>query len=168
MRREEKNDKLKAEENGPQAELSKEGAWFILVKVIMGLKGSGKTKKLVDLVREAVNTGNGDVVVIEKERKLTFDIPYQARLVNAGDYPIGSYEFLKGLICGIHAGNYDITHFFIDNFLKMVDDKSPAALGDFVEWLGAFSEKEHIEFFISVSGESECADERVKACFIPL
>ena len=132
----------------------------------MGLKGSGKTKKLVELVREAVDTANGDVVVIEKDKRLTFDIPYQARLVDAGAYPIGTYEFLKGLICGIHAGNYDITHFFVDNFLKMIDDRSPAALGDFVDWLKAFSEKEGIEFIISVSGEAEEADERVKACFI--
>lgn len=132
----------------------------------MGLKGSGKTKKLVDLVRSAVATADGDVVVIEKEKKLTYDIPYQARLVDAGSYPIGTYEFLKGLICGIHAGNYDITHFFIDNFLKMVEDKSPAALGDFVDWLKVFSEQENIEFIISVSGEAETADERVRALFI--
>ena len=137
-----------------------------MVKIIMGLKGSGKTKKLVEMVRAAVDTGKGDVVVIEKERKLTYDIPYQARLVDASSYPIGTYEFLKGLICGIHAGNYDITHFFIDNFLKMVDDKSPAALGDFIDWLKAFSDREGIEFVISVSGERESADERVKACFI--
>ena len=137
-----------------------------MVKIIMGLKGSGKTKKLVDLVRVAVDTGNGDVVVIEKERKLTFDIPYPARLVDAANYPIGTYEFLKGLICGIHAGNYDITHFFIDNFLKMVNDKSPAALGDFVDWLSAFSDRENIEFIISVSGDLDSADERVKACFM--
>ena len=137
-----------------------------MVKIIMGLKGSGKTKKLVELVREAVETANGDVVVIEKDKKLPYAIPYQARLVDAGAYPIGTYEFLRGLICGIHAGNYDITHFFIDNFLKMVEDKSPAALGDFIDWLKAFSDRENIEFVISVSGEAETADERVKALFI--
>ena len=137
-----------------------------MVKIIMGLKGSGKTKKLVDLVRSAVETADGDVVVIEKEKKLTYDIPYQARLVDAAAYPIGTYEFLKGLICGIHTGNYDITHFFTDNFLKMVEDKSPAALGDFIDWLKAFSDRENIEFVISVSGEAETADERVKALFI--
>ena len=137
-----------------------------MVKIIMGLKGSGKTKRLVDMVREAVNADHGDVVCIEKDKKLTYDIPYQARLVDAGSYPIGSYEFLKGMICGVHAGNYDITHFFIDNFLKMVDDKSPAALGDFVDWLKVFSDREGIEFILSVSGEAEGADERVKACFI--
>ena len=122
-----------------------------MVQLIMGLKGSGKTKKLVDMVRDAVNEETGDVVFIEKERKLTFDIPYQARLIDAGNYDIGSYEFLRGLICGIHAGNYDITHFFIDNFYKLVNDRSPDALVVFLGWLDRFSEQEKISFVISLS-----------------
>ena len=122
-----------------------------MVQLIIGLKGSGKTKKLVDMVRAAVNEETGDVVCIEKERKLTFDIPYQARLIDAGVYDIGSYEFLRGLICGVHAGNYDITHFFIDNFYKLVNDKSGEALVDFLGWLDKFSEQEKISFVISLS-----------------
>ena len=122
-----------------------------MVQLIIGLKGSGKTKKLVDMVRDAVNEETGDVVCIEKERKLTFDIPYQARLIDAGTYDIGSYEFLKGLICGVHAGNYDITHFFIDNFYKLVNDKSPEALETFLTWLDKFSAQEKISFVISLS-----------------
>ena len=122
-----------------------------MVQLIMGLKGSGKTKRLVDMVRDAVNEETGDVVCIEKERKLTFDIPYQARLIDAGVYDIGSYEFLRGLICGVHAGNYDITHFFIDNFYKLVNDKSGEALVDFLGWLDKFSEQEKISFVISLS-----------------
>lgn len=133
-----------------------------MVKLILGLKGSGKTKKLVELVRKAVDEGNGDVVVIEKERKLTYDIPYQARLIDAGAYDIGSYEFLKGVICGIHAGNYDITHFYIDNFYKLVEDKSEEALCAFVEWLDKFSAAEKIEFFISVSADPATAPEVLK------
>ena len=119
----------------------------------MGLKGSGKTKKLVELVREAVNEETGDVVCIEKERKLTYDIPYQARLIDAGVYDIGSYEFLKGLICGVHAGNYDITHFFVDNFYKLVNDKSVDTLVSFLTWLDAFSNAENISFVISISAD---------------
>ena len=128
-----------------------------MVKVILGSKGSGKTKKLVDLVIEAVKEENGDVVVIEKDRKLTFDIPYQARLIDAGIYDIGSYEFLKGAICGIHSGNYDITHIFIDNFLKLVHDRSEEAITEFFNWLKAFAEKESIDFVISVSTDAETA-----------
>ena len=122
-----------------------------MVQLIIGLKGSGKTKKLVDMVRDAVNEETGDVVCIEKERKLTFDIPYQARLIDAGVYDIGSYEFLRGLICGVHAGNYDITHFFIDNFYKLVNDKSTEALEAFLTWLDKFSAQEKISFVISLS-----------------
>lgn len=133
-----------------------------MVQILMGLKGSGKTKTLVELVRKAVNEGNGDVVCIEKERKLTYDIPYQARLIDAGTYDIGSYEFLKGLICGIHAGNYDITHFFIDNFYKLVNDKCPDALAAFVTWLAGFAEAEHIDFVISISADPAEAPESIK------
>lgn len=133
-----------------------------MVKIIMGLKGSGKTKKLVELVREAVNVGNGDVVCIEKDRKLTYDIPYQARLIDAGAYGIGTYEFLKGFISGIHAGNYDITHVFVDNFYKLVDDKSPASFDAFIAWLDKFSEAEKIEFVISVSADTATASDSIR------
>lgn len=137
-----------------------------MVKIIMGLKGSGKTKKLVGMVEETLKNGSGDVVVIEKERKLTYDIPHQARLIDAGDYDIGSYEFLKGLICGIHAGNYDITNIFIDNFYKLVNDKDPAALSTFTDWLVKFSESEKIEFVVSVSADIESCPENVKPYLI--
>ena len=133
-----------------------------MVKLIMGLKGSGKTKTLVDLVRDTVEQGKGDVVVIEKERKLTYDIPYQARLIDAGAYDIGSYEFLRGLICGIHAGNYDIEHFFIDNFYKLVEDKSVESLRSFLNWLEKFSESEKVEFVISISVDPETVGEDLK------
>ena len=134
-----------------------------MVQLILGLKGSGKTKKLVDMVRAAVAEETGDVVVIEKERKLTFDIPYQARLIDAGNYDIGSYEFLKGLICGVHAGNYDITHFFIDNFYKLVNDKSTEALEAFLAWLEKFSDAEKISFVVSVSADPANLPESVTA-----
>ena len=137
-----------------------------MVSILMGLKGSGKTKRLVELVREAVKEETGDVVCIEKERKLTYDIPYQARLIEAGAYDIGSYEFLKGLICGIHAGNYDITHFFIDNFYKLVNDKSPEALASFIAWLEKFSENERISFVLSVTSDPEAAPESLKPYLI--
>ena len=133
-----------------------------MVQIIMGLKGSGKTKKLVDMVRAAVNEETGDVVCIEKERKLTFDIPYQARLIEAGSYDVGNYEFLKGLICGVHAGHYDITHFFIDNFYKLVNDKSVEALESFLAWLDKFSAAENISFVISVSADPATVSDEVR------
>ncbi len=137
-----------------------------MLQLIIGLKGSGKTKRLVDMVRDAVAQETGDVVVIEKERKLTFDIPYQARLIDAGNYDIGSYEFLKGIICGVHAGNYDITHFFIDNFYKLVNDKSPEALDGFMKWLNAFSNQENISFVVSISADPSTVPASVREYII--
>ena len=133
-----------------------------MVKLIMGMKGSGKTKILVDLVKAAVSEESGDVVVIEHGNELTYDIPYQARLVDANTYDIGSYEFLKGFLCGIHSGNYDITHIFVDNFFKIVNDKSDASLISFVDWLKVFAERENIEFILSLSTSSESVPESLK------
>ena len=81
-----------------------------MVKVIMGVKGSGKTKLLIELVEKALEESQGDVVVIEKERSLTYDIPHQARLIVAANYDFGSTEFMKGFISAMHASNYDLVH----------------------------------------------------------
>ena len=136
-----------------------------MVKLLMGLKGSGKTKKLVDMVCEAIENGKGDVVVIEKERKLTYDVPYKARLVDAGSYGIESYDLLKGMLCGMHAGNYDITDVFVDNFFKLVGDKSSDSLVVFVKWLEKFSESENVNFVLSISADpAEMSDELKAYC----
>ena len=137
-----------------------------MVQLIMGLKGSGKTKRLVEMVATAVREESGSVVCIEKDKKLTYDIPYQARLIDASAYDIGTYEFFKGFICGMHAGNYDITHFYIDNFFKLVEDKSEESFAAFIAWLDKFSAKENIEFVLSCSADPEKAPESVKPLLI--
>ena len=91
-----------------------------MIHVIMGLKGSGKTKKLIDAIHAAVAEANGDVVCIEYGRKLTYDVTYKVRLVDSKEYAISSPEMLKGFLSGLHAGNFDITHVFIDNLYKTI------------------------------------------------
>ena len=71
-------------------------------------------------------------------------------------------EFLKGIICGVHAGNYDITHFFIDNFYKLVNDKSVEALESFLAWLEKFSEQEKISFIVSISADPDTVSDKVR------
>lgn len=137
-----------------------------MVKIIMGLKGSGKTKRLVDLVRETVAEDNGDVVVIENNKNLTYDIPYQARLIDTNECGIKSYDLFKGFILGLHSGNYDITHFYVDNFLKIVKDNSLEGLEEFLVWLEEFSNKESIEFIMSISADPEAASEKIKSYII--
>ena len=136
-----------------------------MVQLIMGLKGSGKTKKLVDLVKKAVEEAHGDVVCIEKDKNLTYDIPYTARLIHAGEYGINSNALLRGFISGLHAGNYDITHIFIDNFYKMLDDKSDDAVADLLDWMDDFSKRENVQFFISATVEPDSVSERISKYF---
>ena len=86
-----------------------------MIHVIMGLKGSGKTKKLIDAIHTAVAEAHGDVVCIEYGRKLTYDVTYKVRLVDSKEYAISSPEMLKGILRGRHAGNVGITHAVTDN-----------------------------------------------------
>ncbi len=136
-----------------------------MVKLIMGLKGSGKTKTLVDLVIKAVADENGDVVCIEKDKNLTYDIPYTARLIHASEYGINTNNLLRGFICGLHAGNYDITHVFIDNFYKLLDDSSPEAVADMLDWMEDFSKANNINFTITATDDVEKASDRIKRYF---
>lgn len=137
-----------------------------MVSIIMGVKGSGKTKRLVDLVRETVAEDNGDVVVIENNKKLTYDIPYQARLIDTYECGINSYELFKGFILGLHSGNYDITHFYVDNFFKIVNDNSLDSLESFLAWLEDFSNKESIDFVMSISSDPDGASDKIKSYII--
>ena len=129
----------------------------------MGLKGSGKTKRLIEMVNAALQEESGAVVVIEKDKKLTFDIPYQARLVFASDYSIGTVEFFKGLLSGLHAGNYDITHIFIDNFVKMMPGVTEQDIEEFLTWLEAFSNKENVNFTVSMTLNPDEVSEKIKS-----
>jgi len=136
-----------------------------MVKLIMGLKGTGKTKALVDLVRKAAAEEHGDVVCIEKDKNLTYDIPYTARLIHASEYGINNEQLLRGFISGLHAGNYDITHVFIDNFYKMLADTSENAVGDLLDWMEAFSVRENVAFTISATVDPSTVGERIRKYF---
>ncbi len=133
-----------------------------MVHIIMGLKGSGKTKLLVELVRKAAAEEHGDVICIEKDKNLTYDIPYTARLIHAKEYGISSNELLKGFICGLHAGNYDITHVFIDNFYKMLDNTSDEGVLTFIKWLESFSEEQGVKFTISATISPDSVSDEIK------
>lgn len=136
-----------------------------MIKVIMGLKGSGKTKALVEMIRQASEEAHGDVVCIERDKNLTYDIPYTVRLIHASEYGINSAALLRGFVSGLHAGNYDITHVFIDNFLKMLDDTSDDSVADFLDWLNNFSKNNNVDFVISCTADAANASERIKKYF---
>ncbi len=105
-----------------------------MITLILGKKGSGKTKKLMDLCKAAVEQSKGNVVFIEKDNTLTYDLSHKARLVAAEDYAIKGFDALYGYIAGMCAGNYDITDIFVDSTLK-IGGTDYEALADCVEKL---------------------------------
>ena len=132
-----------------------------MIHVIMGLKGSGKTKKLIDAVHSAVAEAHGDVVCIEYGKKLTYDVSYKVRLVDSKEYAISSAEMLKGFLSGLHAGNFDITHVFIDNLYKTIGNDKAAA-EEFIVWCAKFAADNNMNITISVSEDPANASEAVK------
>ena len=136
-----------------------------LVKVIMGLKGSGKTKQLVELVNKAIENEHGDLVCIEKGSKLRYDIPYQVRLIESSAYDFSSYDFLKGFISGLYSANYDITHIFIDSALRIIGAEVDVGTEDFLDWCDYFSERENVKFTITISADISLATDRIKKYF---
>ena len=132
-----------------------------MIHVIMGLKGSGKTKKLIDAIHTAVAEAHGDVVCIEYGKQLTYDVSYKVRLCNSKEYGISSPEMLKGFLSGLHAGNFDITNVYIDNLYKTIGDNK-AAGEDFVIWCAKFAADNNMEITITISEDPAQASEAMK------
>lgn len=137
-----------------------------MVRVIMGIKGTGKTKQMIELINSAVHSEHGNVVCIEHGAKLTYDISSKIRLVEATHYDMSNFDFLKGFISGLYAGNYDITHIFIDSLTKIVSiDAGDPAVENFLDWLNKFAEKNSIKFTVTISADASLATDGVKKYF---
>lgn len=133
-----------------------------MVRVIMDDTGSGKTKQLIDLANAAVQTEHGNVICIEPKNELTYNIHYNIRLIGANEYDLNSYEAFRGFLSGIYAGNYDITHIFIDNLTKIIRNDNEDQIERFLDWLDGFSEKNRIKFTITLSAKMQLAGDGIK------
>ena len=123
-----------------------------MINVIVGKKGSGKTKKLIERANEAVSHSNGNVVVIAKGNKLTYDVSHDIRLVDIDAYGIQGVEALDGFLCGICAGNYDVTDIFVDSTLKIIG-QDLNILVPFVEKLNALSALAETKITLLISAD---------------
>ena len=127
----------------------------------MGLKGSGKTKKLIDSINETLAHATGDVVCIEYGKKLTYDVNYRVRLVDSKEYGISNPDMLKGFLSGLHAGNFDITNVYIDNLYKTIGTDRAAGEA-FVAWCAEFAAANDMNITITVSDDPALASEAMK------
>lgn len=136
-----------------------------MVTLLTGKKGSGKTKKLIEMVNAALEKTNGNVVVIEKGQQMTYNIPYAARLVDSDAYDVKGQEALLGFISGICAGNYDVTDIIVDSTLKITGTGAEAC--EFlVPELKKLSESAGTNFVLSISAADEDIPESVADCVL--
>ena len=136
-----------------------------MLKLMIGVKGTGKTKQMIDLINAAVNVENGHVLCLAKDNKLMYDIKSDIRLVAANEYTINGYDGLMGFVSGLYASNYDITHIFIDSLTKVVDCDVDVNAEKFLDWLDKFSDKNGIKFTVTISADAEAASEGIKKYF---
>ena len=136
-----------------------------MVRVIMGPKGTGKSKLMVDLINSAVDNEHGYVVAIAHNSKLNFKIHYSIRVVDTSEYIIPNYDTLKGFLYGLYASNYDITHVFIESLNKLVPTAGNSDVEPFLDWLENFSKQSGIKYTVSISEDASLASEGVRKYF---
>ena len=137
-----------------------------MVSLIVGKRGTGKTKKLIDQVRKAAGSSKGNVVCVEKGKSLRFDISYHIRLIDIEEYGIVGPDRYYGFISGLVAGNYDITDIFCDATFKILcgkGEKDFAVLAKFVDDLNALAGALKINIVLSVSCDVDELPERFHA-----
>ena len=132
-----------------------------MLKLIIGVKGTGKTKTLISLVNDAAEKTQGTVVCIEKGVGLRFDVKHSVRLVNTNEYLIFDAEALYGFVAGILASNHDVTDVFIDSGLKIANNDM-AAFEVFVKELDELSNKLNVNVVMTSSIPAEEASDTVK------
>ena len=132
-----------------------------MLKLIIGVKGTGKTKALINLVNTAVENSHGDVVCIEKGDKLRYDVKYQARLIDTKEYLVMDAQTLYGFVAGIFSSNHDVTDLFIYSALKICNNDA-FAFDQFVEKVSALSNKLNVNVVMTASLPVEDATETVK------
>ena len=131
-----------------------------MITLIVGKKGSGKTKKLIERTNAAVEHSNGNVIVIEKGTKLTYDITHEARLIDTESYDIQGVDALVGFISGICAANYDVTDILVDSTLKIIGSDMNVFEG-FAEKMDTLSNKTDTKITLLVSADAAYLPEAI-------
>lgn len=131
-----------------------------MITLIVGKKGTGKTKVLLDMVAAAEKASSGNVVCIEKVPKLTYDIPSSVRLMETSKDEIEGYEEFYGFLTGVLAGNFDITDMFIDSTLR-IGGRDYDKLGKFLQKLNKSVGDRNVNIVFTISADREELPESV-------
>ncbi|MBR5406522.1 MAG: twitching motility protein PilT [Lachnospiraceae bacterium] len=125
-----------------------------MIQLIVGEKGKGKTKHLLEKVNAAAKTSNGNIVYLDKNSKHMYELNNKIRLINASEFPISSEEEFVGFVCGIVSQDHDLEQVYFDSFMDIAYIKDRTKVEDAVKKLDKISEQFKVDFVISVSLDS--------------
>ena len=132
-----------------------------MVQLIVGSKGDGKTKHLLDRVNNQIKTASGNIVYLDKNTKHMHELDNKVRLINVADYPLKNCDEFIGFICGIISQDYDLEQMYLDSFLKIAHLEGED-LTDALTQLNAISEQFKVNFCLSISVEENQLPEFAK------
>ena len=133
-----------------------------MVRLIMSGSGEGKTKQLIELMENAAEHEVGCMVCIEPTRNMSFNLRHQTRMVDSSEFSVDSFESLRGFICGLYAGNYDISHIFIDNLYKVAHNSDEHETDKFLNWLDSFSTPVNLTVTVTISAAPDSATDTMR------
>lgn len=132
-----------------------------MIKVIVGEKGSGKTKTLLDSVKAAWEKDHGSVVFINNNKRHVLDLNYKIRMIDTSEFELSTYDELYGLLCGVVSQNYDTTDIFVDSITKIAEG-SDDDIAAFLEKAAAFADKNNLNILMTLSKNADAAGEGIK------
>ncbi|MBR3761591.1 MAG: twitching motility protein PilT [Lachnospiraceae bacterium] len=133
-----------------------------MVQLIVGVKGKGKTKVLLDKVNAQIQTAEGNIVYLDKSTKHMYELNNKIRLINVSDYMIDNSDAFVGFILGIISQDHDLQQMYLDSFLKIAKLEGKD-ITETIQKLEAISEKFKVDFTLSVSVEAEDVAEAIKS-----
>ncbi len=136
-----------------------------MIQVIFGRKGSGKTKRILDMANTSMKTAKGEIVFIDDDNRYMFDLRHEIRFVNAKDYKISSPDMFLGFLSGIVAANYDMNEMYVDGFLRLVE-ADINDLGPFFERLESLAASHDLRVIISTTAKTDEPPEYLKKYII--
>jgi len=134
-----------------------------MVQLIVGVKGEGKTKKMLEHAHKAVNTANGNIVYLDKSSQNIHELDNRVRLINVSEYPIQNTDQFIGFICGICSQDYDLEEMYLDGFLKIAKLEGQDDIADALSQLNKISEQFKVKMVLSVSMNKDKLPEFAKS-----
>ena len=136
-----------------------------MIQVIAGKKGSGKTKRLIDLTNTTARDAEHDVIFLDDNNRYMFDVDHKVRFINAEDYHIHNADMFIGFLCGMLSSNFDIGTVFIDAFLNLCHTELQNTV-EVVNTLAELGTKHDVDFVLSLSADPDELPEHLRQYLI--